>query len=131
MAFAQASASSGAAQGLVIEVLQAAQSSKHPDLQELGALLMRAYLAGLAEAVKTGGRFWVQPGVLLALLHSGSTASELTNLDSYWVVNCCSWQIQQSCGKTDTAAKSHEAGFAPVSRQAASLFPLRSFFVPI
>ena len=53
---AQASASSGAAQGLVIEVLQAAQSSEHPDLQELGALLLRAYLAGLAEAEKTGGR---------------------------------------------------------------------------
>ena len=61
---AQASVSSGAAQGLVIEVLQAAQSSKHADLQELGALLLRAYLAGLAEAEKTGGRFRVHYGVL-------------------------------------------------------------------
>lgn len=51
----QASNASTAAQKLVSEVLRAGRSSSHPDLQELGALLMKGFLT-LSIAARSKGK---------------------------------------------------------------------------
>ena len=68
----------------------------------------------------------IKQPVVLALLHLGSTASELN--DSCRVVaNSCSRQMEQTSMKLDTAAESHEAGCAHMSWQPCFLSLSRFF----